>query len=448
MRRFCVYKRQGQDTYYAQIKNPETGKYLAARSTGTTDQSEAYMIVSDWLQNGIPQKKSKAKKKPLKEIFTLDTIIEVLHTLELSSQDAMRITSVLQDKGVIGNVALKKEQKSEALLLPFLKEFWDYDNSPYVREKHAYGQSIGKRHCYEQSKKLNHWRDYFDPETRLVDVTKDDLRDFQLTLKDKNLAPKSINSILTVGTVAFKWATDREELTTNPAKGLRKFSGASKKRDILNPEEVQQVFSASWDDERSRVGNLLAMTTGLRAGEVVALRKEDIQGDKLMVRHSWSFSDGLKAPKNGEERVVPLLPQVKEELLKLLKSSRYGDEGFIFYGTAKDKPMNIDVLNKGLTAVYVAMKLPEDKLGNIEEQEKIREAMIDRGICFHSWRHFYATHLADKIELRTVQLATGHKTPAMAAHYADHAQGSHLDQVSKAVNDVFNEMMNKEGLSA
>jgi len=190
------------------------------------------------------------------------------------------------------------------------------------------------------------------------------------------------------------------------------------------------------------------MTTGLRAGEVVALRKEDIQGDKLMVRHSWSFSDGLKAPKNGEERVVPLLPQIKAELLKLLKSSRYGDEGFIFYGTAKDKPMNIDVLNKGLSAVYVAMKLPEDKQGNIEEQEKIREAMIDRGICFHSWRHFYATHLADKIELRTVQLATGHKTPAMAAHYADHAQGSHLDQVSKAVNDVFNEMMNKEGISA
>jgi hypothetical protein len=95
MRRFCVYKRQGQDTYYTQIKNPETGKYLAARYTGTTDQSEAYMIVSDWLQNGIPQKKSKAKKKPLKEIYTLDTIIEVLHTLELSYQDAIRITSVL-----------------------------------------------------------------------------------------------------------------------------------------------------------------------------------------------------------------------------------------------------------------------------------------------------------------------------------------------------------------
>ncbi len=155
-----------------------------------------------------------------------------------------------------------------------------------------------------------------------------------------------------------------------------------------------------------------------------------------MVRHSWSFSDGLKAPKNGEERVVPLLPQIKTELLNLLKTSRYGNEGFIFYGTEKDKPMNIDVLNNGLSKVYVTMKLPVDEREDAAEQEKVRDAMIDRGICFHSWRHFYATHLADKIELRTVQLATGHKTPAMAAHYADHAQGSHLDQVSKAVNDI------------
>ena len=112
--------------------------------------------------------------------------------------------------------------------------------------------------------------------------------------------------------------TDRGDPEVNPAIGLRKFSGTSKKRDILNQEEVKQLFSSKWDDERSRIGNLLAMTTGLRAGEVVALRKEDIRRDTLMVRHSWSFSDGLKAPKNGDERVVPLLPQIKTELLKLL----------------------------------------------------------------------------------------------------------------------------------
>ena len=64
------------------------------------------MIVSDWLQNGIPEK---SKKRPLKEIYTIDTMVEVLKSMDLSSQDAIRITSVLQDKGIIGNVSLKQE---------------------------------------------------------------------------------------------------------------------------------------------------------------------------------------------------------------------------------------------------------------------------------------------------------------------------------------------------
>ena len=63
--------------------------------------------------------------------------------------------------------------------------------------------------------------------------------------------------------------------------------------------------------------------------------------------------------------------------------------------------------------------------------------MIKRGICFHSWRHFYTASLADRIEMRSVQLATGHKTTAMAEHYANHAQGDHLEAVSRAVSDVF-----------
>ncbi len=34
-------------------------------------------------------------------------------------------------------------------------------------------------------------------------------------------------------------------------------------------------------------------------------------------------------------------------------------------------------------------------------------------------------------------MATGHKTTAMAEHYANHAQDDHLDAVSRAVSDVY-----------
>jgi integrase len=439
MRRFSLYLRG--KVFYVKFWNEEIQNYDHGISTGKRSRNEALMKVNEWLRYGFTGRDE--VKTTVQDRLHFQTILYYLSTMELDEKQKDRLVDVLVDQGIVheNSTLVGEEEKESKLLIPFLGEFWDYENSPYVREKHAYGQSIGKRHCYEQTKRLSHWKKFFDPDTRLADVTKEDLRNFQLALKDKDLAPKTINMILTVGTVPFGWAAEREEIAANPAEGLRKFSGASKKRDILSLDEIQKIFSISWDDERARVGNLLAMTTGLRAGEVIALRNSDIQGDKLMVRHSWSFADGLKAPKNGDERVVPLIPQIKKELLKLLDTSPYGSRGFIFYGTKPDKPMNIDVLSKGLTKAYITMNLPASKKNRSKETEAIRKAMVDRGICFHSWRHFYATHLADKIELRTVQLATGHKTSAMAAHYADHAQGTHLEQVSKAVNDVFVEMI-------
>lgn len=114
-------------------------------------------------------------------------------------------------------------------------------------------------------------------------------------------------------------------------------------------------------------------------------------------------------------RIVPLLPQVRKELLKLLSSNPFGNNGFVFYGVNPEKPMHIDALSRELTKAY-EIKLPKDKKDNAKEKHKIRKAMIDRGICFHSWRHFYAANLTDKVGIRQVQLATGHKTLGMAEH--------------------------------
>jgi hypothetical protein len=256
MRRFCVFRRRGQRIYYAQIKNPETGMYLPARSTGTTDESEAYMIAADWVRDGLPAVQKTSKKKPIQEVYTLDSIVHVLGKVEMDSKDALRITSVLQEKGIIGNVAIQKNSKKELLLIPYLEEFWDYEKSPYVREKLAYGQSIGKRHCYEQTKKIHHWKNFFSADTRIVDITRDDLREFQISLKEKNLAPKTINIILTVGSVAFGWLTDRGEITSNPSSGLRKFAGESKKRDI--PPASKKIFLKVIENELChRVGSVV-----------------------------------------------------------------------------------------------------------------------------------------------------------------------------------------------
>jgi hypothetical protein len=62
--------------------------------------------------------------------------------------------------------------------------------------------------------------------------------------------------------------------------------------------------------------------------------------------------DGLKCPKTGEERKVPLLPEVLKKLTELVKETPHiaAADPFVFYGVLEDKPMDIQFLIDGLRA--------------------------------------------------------------------------------------------------
>ena len=87
------------------------------------------------------------------------------------------------------------------------------------------------------------------------------------------------------------------------------------------------------------------------------------------------------------------------------------------------------------------MTLSEEERSDVEKRKEISKAFTQRGICFHSWRHYYAKHLADKIELRKVQLATGHKSGIMAEHYANHAGEKDFAELSSAVEIAFSNIL-------
>ena len=61
-------------------------------------------------------------------------------------------------------------------------------------------------------------------------------------------------------------------------------------------------------------------------------------------------------------------------------------------------------------------------------------------VIFHSWRHRYATKMADLVDERSLGLATGHKTQAMLEHYANHANENHFKAVSAATEKAFGQV--------
>jgi integrase len=164
----------------------------------------------------------------------------------------------------------------------------------------------------------------------------------------------------------------------------------------------------------------------MRSGEVLAVRKSDIGGRVLYVRHSWSFIDGLKSPKNGEERKVPLLPEVRKALMELLEENPHRtDDPFVFYGFLEGKPMDNKVLIRGL-------------------KEACSLAGIDASagnIVFHSHRHYYAARMADKMTADQITRITGHKSRAVYEEYADHIIDENIEEVGAVGAEVFRNIL-------
>ena len=422
MSRKLFYLSKHKDIWYARIIDQKTGKELSARSTGQTNRDLAVMTVSSWLANGIPETKNTPKRE-LFEAISVSRLFDAIEATDLTVNEGQKIISLLKKKGI-----LDKPKKADAQdFIAFLLNFYDYEKSPYVRDKLAHGQSIGRTHCNDSLLRIKkYWAKAFKNRT-LSSITREDLRNFSLSLVDRKLTPNTINKIMIAGKVALSWAHREGYIITNPSEKLTTFIGHSKERGILTDEETRELFEQHWNEERGYIGNLVAATCGLRAGEVLALRKEDIGVDRLFIRHAWSSLDGLKSPKNGDQRQVPLLPELREKLIMLADKNPWED-GFIFYSTKENQPMDQKFLVNGL---YDALK----KIG-IDEERKTRN------IVFHSWRHRYATKMADLVDSRSLGLATGHKTQAMLEHYANHANENHFIIVKNATQEAFGETNN------
>jgi integrase len=437
VRPFHLHPRK--NIFYVQFVDPETGSRLTAKSTGKTNRDEALIVVYGWLNQGIPEGRRTSGPRRVQEVFSISRIVNGIKSASLDENDVKKILGALSERGFLVSASLTDAPGSE-LFRDYVSRFWDFESSPYVAEKRAHGQSIGRKHCLNSLQRaIKYWLPAFDGK-RLSEISKEDIKklSMSLALPEKGLTPNSRNRILVVGTTALKWAFQNGLIPADVTEGIMKFSGGSKKRGILSPEEAEALFSMQWEDKRCFLANLLAATTGLRAGEIAALRIEDIGETLLEVSHSWGCLDRLKAPKNGEARRVPIVPWLRKELVDLAKMNPHSNN-FVFWGQSPDSPMDIGKFNSSLKTMLTAMVAgpnPEEaKLGEAQNYWK------KRNVIFHGWRHFYASRMSDTMDPAKIMRATGHKTKAVFDEYAGHALESDLEDIGRVSSETFGKIV-------
>jgi len=99
-------------------------------------------------------------------------------------------------------------------------------------------------------------------------------------------------------------------------------------------------------------------------------------------------------------------------------------ERFVFAGQKPDRPLSADIISKRFNA----------QLAVIGIDDKTRMA---RGLVFHGLRHKFAKEMNLRLETKQAMKATGHLTPAMLDHYADHMEEKDFTQIAAAASQAF-----------
>ena len=435
MRSFCQKRlftlEKRSSIYYVKYKNPKTGKRLSAISTRKNNIQEAELQAYKWLSEGIPNTRTN-KKKDINELFDIDTFLYHLKHIDFQRDDIDRVLKTLQNRHYISSYKLKENSTH---LIKYLLESWNYETSEIIREKKAFNHRTSRVRCIKMTSDINnHWKDYFKDKD-LEDLTKKELKKFIIHLSEKNLASRTINSIFSAGSVPIKAAYENGIIKEEITKGIIKISGKTKKRGILEDPEVMRLFSlGKWVDDRYRTVNLLSATCGLRMGEIRALQIQDIEGDRLHIRHSWCHVESkVKSTRTGENRYVPLIPEVKEELSKLIDLNPFGKDpdNFIFFSWSdREKPLYDNLILKALKAALYS-------IGISEEERKMRN------ISFHSWRHYHVKKMADVLNERAM-LISGHKNREVFEICADHQQEQDFKAAADASSEVFGKILQFE----
>jgi integrase len=212
--------------------------------------------------------------------------------------DLMRTDSLVPLKG--------QEQRFE----DFAKGWWEWDTCEYL----VYRRSRRKiSPSYAVSSKCilkNHILPYFGKK-RMKEITNYSIERWMIAMQETGVKNASVNVRLACLRTMLGFAEKKGMIKDNPAKKVEPLQNTSRVRGILSTEEVQILFDAKriteiWEERIFYVMNLLSACTGMRMGEVIAVRGVSLQDGSILVDKQYTRMYGLGETKTYDCRQIPL----------------------------------------------------------------------------------------------------------------------------------------------
>jgi integrase len=302
-------------------------------------------------------------------------------------------------------------------------ERWLSDTARYQVAASTYGR-------YERTVR-NHFLPFFK-RLRLREVSVVHVRALKARKLEEGLHPNTVGVMQGVLSAALNQAVYDGLVPANPCARVKKAAARGKARVRSLPQEDASRLLDTARGTRDEALITLALRTGMRQGELAALRWEDLDLDgprpSVTVRRSADTRTKtvVTPTKTGEERTVGMGPRTVEvlkahrarQLEERMAAMSWEDPGWVFPNT-RGKVRRRDSVMRSLRGL-------------------LREAGLPADVRFHDLRHTAGTHaLRQGRPIHEVSKMLGHADPAMTLRRYAHVLDDMRDETARTMDELF-----------
>ena len=382
-------------SYYAQLRNPATGKFKGGRMTSISEL---------------------AKKLGLKYE-------------KITKPEAIWIVTQAIDKGILKYEA--SEDNASLLLIDYVEKICSYETSHWVKsEAERKNVPHSKRYVDNLKRAFQiHAKPLIARDVTLLSFSRADALALQKAMSKKGVSPDNINVAMNAIKTAYNYAMQTEVVSLNPTDTIKPFIVERKEKQILTKAEaivVLSILAAHANETTSRkivyLAAKLAVFSGMREGEIRGFRivkMSRIIADngkatdyyKITVDSAWKEDLQIIGQTKGKYNRTTVIPkELGDELLAFASEESRGEDEILFKAS-KDKSNKATDDN-----IPVAKSLFQKYFNEAVHESGIdEETRKERGIDFNSLRHFYDSEsksVAHQMEIYKEQIrsAVGHKS--------------------------------------
>lgn len=311
----------------------------------------------------------------------------------------------------------------------------------------TYKKNDLKQTTFEQYEVL--LRKYLYPDlgkVKLTELTTDKLQTLYNCMKDRGLSAKTIRTLNVIIHAGLKQAIWNGIINKNITEQISLPKDEYKEMRVLSEDEQRKLIGAIKDD-RMGIAILFCLFTGVRRGELLALRWNDINMDKrlIFVRRTVNrvkdYGNSVSKTKlvvsdtktAKSRRIIPVVDALFEHLQKhkaaqdkekILAGELYEDNDLVF---ATEIGKLIDPGNFNRTFARM-----------------IKKAGIAHA-NLHSLRHTFATRsLEAGMNIKILQELMGHSSMSVTADVYSHVMTEVKIEEMKKLGDIFNADLKNE----